>query len=733
MNKRVKISSVVKNQLPDFVRADFPLAEDFLSQYYTALESQGSTLDLIQNLDQYIKVDELTNLVDSTSLSSNVGIADNTITVDSTTGFPDSYGLIEIDSEIITYTGITTNSFTGCSRGFSGITSYRSPNKSDELVFSQSGISTHSSGSVVNNLSIRFLQEFFKKVKRQITPGFEERTLSSDISKRLFVKQSKDFYSSKGTNRSFEILFRALYGKDVDVIKPRDYLFIPSSADYKISKQIVVESIDGNPEDLINRNLFQDNVDGIPKAVGAISNIEKIVNDRVYYKLSLDHDKISNTVPTDFTIHPLTKSIERVSIGSTVISVDSTVGFGATGVLKVDYDNGTSSTINYTSKTLNQFFGCSGVDQVIPSKQNLRMDAFAYGYSGVGTANVVKVRVTGVLSDLDLNFPLTYGIKEGDIIESSNLGENVKSLKATKLFYNICPTYNVASFQISDESNESYKLTLFDPHTFKIGDRAFMNGTEGEVIAIDNDKEVTIRSVGTLVVGRSYKVQRLLSKAKLVNYPESSNYSTNVQNAYKDNNGVVYITSPSIPSYFNESLDVPNSKIFFSGVYDDDVELIVVNHGFITGDHIVYSGVNEDNKLDIVEKQYFVRKVDKDTIKISHSLPDISNDNYVSFSGTITNNVLELFDFSSKTIESQKLIRKLPDPIIAENKIKTKPGKTGILVNGVEILNYKSKDIIYYGSIEKIDVLVEGNGYDVINPPILTAKSTVGSGLSAYC
>ena len=52
MNKRVKISSVVKNQLPDFVRADFPLAEDFLSQYYTALESQGSTLDLIQNLDQ---------------------------------------------------------------------------------------------------------------------------------------------------------------------------------------------------------------------------------------------------------------------------------------------------------------------------------------------------------------------------------------------------------------------------------------------------------------------------------------------------------------------------------------------------------------------------------------------------------------------------------------------------------------------------------------------------------
>ena len=156
-NTRVKISSVVKNQLPDFIKADFPLSGEFLAQYYTALEGQGSTLDVLQNIDKYIKVDEITDLIDSTSLSTNVGIADNTISVNSTTGFPDTYGLLEIDSEIITYTGITSNTFTGCSRGFSGITSFRSPSAPDELIFSQSGITTHSSGTVVNNLSIRFL------------------------------------------------------------------------------------------------------------------------------------------------------------------------------------------------------------------------------------------------------------------------------------------------------------------------------------------------------------------------------------------------------------------------------------------------------------------------------------------------------------------------------------------------------------------------------------------------
>ena len=147
------------------------------------------------------------------------------------------------------------------------------------MVFTNSGVSTHSSGSVVSNLSVIFLQEFLKKVKRQINPGFEERSLDDSINERLFTKQVKDFYSSKGTDQSFEILFRALYGEDVNVLKPRDYLFIPSNSNYKVSKQIVVEAIDGDPEKLINRNLFQDNVFGFTKATGAISDIEKIIRD----------------------------------------------------------------------------------------------------------------------------------------------------------------------------------------------------------------------------------------------------------------------------------------------------------------------------------------------------------------------------------------------------------------------------------------------------------------------
>jgi hypothetical protein len=97
------------------------------------------------------------------------------------------------------------------------------------------------------NLSSLFLKEFLSKIKYQLTPGFENRTLDKDLNQSLFIKQSKDFYRSKGTDESFEILFRSLYGEDVSIIKPKEYLFRPSDAHYQITTDLVVESIEGRP------------------------------------------------------------------------------------------------------------------------------------------------------------------------------------------------------------------------------------------------------------------------------------------------------------------------------------------------------------------------------------------------------------------------------------------------------------------------------------------------------
>ena len=59
-------------------------------------------------------------------------------------------------------------------------------------------------------------------------------------------------------------------------------------------------------------------------------------------------------VEGNFDITPSTKSTEKVSIGSSIISVDSTVGFAKTGMVI----SGINS-ITYSDKSVNQFIGCT--------------------------------------------------------------------------------------------------------------------------------------------------------------------------------------------------------------------------------------------------------------------------------------------------------------------------------------------------------------------------------------
>ena len=161
--KRVQVQQILANQLPDYIRAESPKTLDFLKQYYISQEHQSGATDLADNLDQYIKIDNLTPEVISgkTTLYSGISSTSNSVQVYSTKGFPDQYGLFKIDDEIFTYTGLTTNTFTGVIRGFSGISSYRTNLNAEELLFEETSQAAHEAGEEVLNLSSNFLKEFF--------------------------------------------------------------------------------------------------------------------------------------------------------------------------------------------------------------------------------------------------------------------------------------------------------------------------------------------------------------------------------------------------------------------------------------------------------------------------------------------------------------------------------------------------------------------------------------------
>jgi hypothetical protein len=746
MVKRVKISSIVESQLPEFVREDFPLAVEFLQEYYRSLEFQGGTLDILQNIDKYTKLEELVGLTEEATLTTDTSYVDTVIAVNSTLGFPNTYGLIQIDSEVITYTGITTNTFTGCLRGFSGISSYRSKNNPDTLVFSDTRVAKHTSGSAVKNLSILFLKEFLKKIKTQVTPGFEERELYSGLNQNLFIKQSKDFYESKGADESFEILFRALYGVDVEVLKPRDYLFGPSDAQYRITKDLIVESVFGDPLKLISRTLFQDETDVSGESSGSITRVEKLTkNSKDYYKISLDSDydkdiNVFGSISGEFKVHPKTKVITAVSAGATTLDVDSTVGFPTTGTLVVLSAQGVENYLSYESKTLNQFFGCNGSPDILAGT-DIRYDVYAYGYEGPGTTNQIQVRIGAVLSDLEfLDSP--YGLTISDTIKINSLGSLLTDQKSNNWIFNIPSTYDIKTVQLVDISDYTYRFTTYDRLTLQNSDFVDVLASNGisfasQIKSIENENTFQV-TIGTGInEGLTYKVFKKLTKVSSANFPAANKNNANVQNVYTDLKNSLYVTSSSIPSYFGQDLKVKDESITFSGVYNNNQSINIGVHGLFTGDAVTYVPGSGSNRLNIASENvatYFVKKISDNEISLYRSRANVFNNVFIPITGTVTNNKFERSSFSGKILETQKLIRKFSEP--NEDSVKsyeTKSGKIGMLVNGVEILNYKSPDVIFYGPIESIVATSGGSEYDVINPPVLQITDLVGIGATGVC
>ena len=181
--------------------------------------------------------------------------------------------LFKIDNEIITYTGITTNSFTGCVRGFSGITNYESSSDPEELVFATTSAASHTSGSSVKNLSVQFLKEFYKKLKYSFTPGLEDVDFVSDLNVNNFIKEARSLYESKGTEESFKILFNVLYGVTPKVVDLEDYLPKPSSARFLRREIVVAERISGDVNNLVGQTVYSTVTPGTKAAVSEQASI----------------------------------------------------------------------------------------------------------------------------------------------------------------------------------------------------------------------------------------------------------------------------------------------------------------------------------------------------------------------------------------------------------------------------------------------------------------------------
>ena len=732
---------------------------EFLKQYYISQEYQSGPVDLIDNLDQYLKLDNLIPevIVGVTTTTSNIQASSTVINVESTKGFPDYYGLLKIDDEIITYTSKTAISFLGCIRGFSGILNYSDELNPEELVFSNSESSSHSSDSQVENLSVKFLHEFYKKIKYSLVPGLEDLNFIPQLNVGNFIKEARSLYESKGTEESFKILFKILYGVEPKVIDLEQYLIKSSDAKFVRREVSVAERITGNPSSLIGQVIFKN---GDPTTSASVSEVQTITkNGKTYYKLYLfvGYDDVSSSIIGNFNITPSTKVSKNTSVDTTsssTITVDSTVGFPKSGFFYYD-----QKKIYYLEKSINQFFGCytdysSQID--IEKTKNITTSETYYGYEDGDTTKKVDLRLTGVLSDITFSNNVDsldiFNYIDGDEVFVRNLGEVIenpnpengityKQVIANSWIYNTNCRFQVDSNTFS--GNQFNIFSIPDKSNLKIGDKIefLFKGTE---LVIPEFESVTITSknnnlivVNEDVSGLSTynvdlrRIQNTASSLSPIKYGNNQILS-DVLNVYSDNNDFLYVASNSLPSYdINVDLYSYQPLEILQSSYNPETEkysVIKFNEilSFLTGDKIYYTFTNEPIK-GLEEREYYVEvSQDKSEIKLYSSKSLIGTTNFIEF-GDANESIVNvehnfvLFSQKDLLISPQKTLRKFkinPDPGDQyQNPVIS--GPVGMLVNGVEILSYQTNDKIYYGPIESISILNSGTDYDVINPPLV--------------
>ena len=781
---RVKIQDILASQVPEYVKDDFPLLVDFLEQYYISQETQGGTFDLIQNLDQYVKVDELYNLKTSTTLNVDISSVDEKIVtnVDSnfTYGFPKQNGLIKIDNEIIAYGYKTETTFEDCVRGFSGISSYIGTNTPDELVFDETVAASHKKGAVIQNLNVLFLQQFFTKLKTQVSPGFQNRQLSAGLDQRNFIFGASSFYQSKGTDASVEILFRALYGKEVEVIRPSQFLIRPSDADYRVTRDFVVEQYIGDPLDLKGRTLYQQiiNSDGTLSGVstitgepnsniirGSICDVQRLVFDEgQYYQISVDfgYDRDNDTegsIRGKFISNPKTQILNTVGAGSSIIDVDSTIGFPSKGNLFTTDIDGNGVVIAYGSKSVNQFndIATTNITSEIPDGNNLSYNNNCFAYKD---NDKIEVRMTSTLTNLKLQ-EATNSLNVGDTINVKSIGLPATYKKATNWFYNLKTHFQSKEITEIDRSESIYRFQLFNRHFFKIGYVVKVVGSDGvirtgNVTAVNSDFSFTAKlstSLSPSQLSLNYTITNLISKGDSSDYPQLRNYTTNIQNIYTKFNKDLLVASNSIPTYLQTPLNPYNKKVTFSGSASSDGTIVITpttEHGFFTGDSVFYKGsitktttttpdgnqivTETTNKFtNMSELVYFVKRISSTSVKLAKSKSDLFDNKFIVPAGTVTDNQLIYFDFYQKDVNQQTLYREFITPNNQSGTFNSDPGYVGMLINGVEILNFKSPKSVYYGKINEVEIVDQGRGYDVINPPLLNITDQLGVGATGTC
>lgn len=377
LQKIVNPSDQTQAFLPLFVGENYQAFVKFMAKSAESEERQGFGQDLLQNLTRYRDFDTFADgIVESGVLA--VALSEDEeeeIVLESGLGFPLTNGVVLIGDEVILYRRREGDKLVELQRAASATVVL--PSVTSLGKWADGPAANYATGSTVENISSLFLAAMLSTIHESFTPNIYADRVSNEVDRSLLLQNIKDFYAAKGTKASIQALFKFIYGEaDVDVLYPGDLMTRPSAGRWQ---QFLIGTATPFPVGLLGENgerysntailgsklEFKDYVEGDKVSGTAIVEFsnETVLPSGTSYTIYLDADSFEGEVDLKKAETPTTilkrnllyyGSVGTIAVDVSTITVDSTNDFPESGVIFIG-----AEAIRYTSKSNNQFFGCT--------------------------------------------------------------------------------------------------------------------------------------------------------------------------------------------------------------------------------------------------------------------------------------------------------------------------------------------------------------------------------------
>lgn len=204
------------------------------------------------------------------------------------------------------------------------------------------------------------LDDFISNFKNELLNQLPDYVLND---KRYLAKVIQDVYRSKGTAKSYEFLFRAVFNETPQLYFPKVDMLRVSDGKYSEKSVLRVSAVSGDPLDLLAQTIVQYNEFGVVISSARIENVIAEQNGaELIYSLTLNSDSVIGTFSTSINVETTgtPKIICKARSGVTgfnatnggsyyqvgdPVSVIAGIGSGATAEVSEIYNNGSITGI----------------------------------------------------------------------------------------------------------------------------------------------------------------------------------------------------------------------------------------------------------------------------------------------------------------------------------------------------------------------------------------------------